>query len=207
MSFAQGIAGNLGDRFFRYFRFRGRSRRLLGGVVGGDGFEFPGDFPDMFFPKLLHLLFRDDVLFCQFFRPDAQHPWMLIYLFVYHGLGESRFVRLVVSVPPVADEVYEEMLFELGRVAEGQAYRLYAGDRVVRVYVDDRYFESLGEIACVKRASAVGGKRGVAELVVGDYVYRSAGAVAREGGEVKRFRVYPLSHERRVSVYLDRDYR
>src|SRR5699024_7619101 len=59
----------------------------------------------------------------------------------------------------------------------------------------------------VDRRTALGRRRGVADLVVHDDVHRAAGAVAPELGEVQRLGHNALAGERGISVHQQWQYR
>src|SRR3954453_24158920 len=72
-------------------------------------------------------------------------------------LGVRGLVLLVVAVPPVADEVDDDVVAEAATVCERQPDRGERGLGIVGVDVDDRDVEALGEVARVTgRAAALG---------------------------------------------------
>ncbi len=70
---------------------------------------------------------------------------------VHQGLRVGRLVALVVTVAAVADDVDHHVAVELVAVHHRESHRRQACLRVVRVHVDDRHVEPLGEIARVVR--------------------------------------------------------
>jgi len=83
-------------------------------------------------------------------------------------------------MPPVADHVDHHVAVELVAVHHGEPRGSERRLRVVRVDVDDRRVEPLGEIARVVGGAPFPRVGGEPELVVGDQVNRAARGVALE---------------------------
>src|SRR5687767_3238286 len=124
---------------------------------------------------------------------------------VQRRLGERRLVRLVVSVPAIADDVDEKILAESRPILDPESHDLDARGRVVGVDVDDRNLEAFREIARVVRRARVARIGSEADLIVHDDVQRAAGAESGESGKVERLRYYAFTGESRVSVHADRN--
>ncbi len=123
----------------------------------------------------------------------------------HERLGVGRLVLLVVAEAPVADEVDDHVVAELLPVGEREAH---GGDRrlgVVRVHVDDRDVEALGEVARVAGRAALVRVRREADLVVRDQVQGPTGRVSVQAREVQRLGDHSLAGERRVAVDQDRE--
>jgi hypothetical protein len=105
-----------------------------------------------------------------------------------------------VAVAPVADEVDDDVAAEAAPVRHRQPD---GGDRrlgIVRVDVDDRHVEALGEVARIAGRASLGGIGREPHLVVGDQVQRPAGRVAGERAQVERLGDDPLRGEGGVAV-------
>src|SRR5204862_8105174 len=74
---------------------------------------------------------------------------------------------------------------------------------IVRVHMDGRNFESLGEVAGIEGRPRVAGTGRESDLVVRDDVDRAADSVAGELGKIERLRDYSLAGEGGIAV--DRD--
>ena len=137
-------------------------------------------------------------------RPDLPHGRMLGNSLVEQRLREGRFVALVVTVAPIADEVDQEVALELVPVRPREARRLDAGLHIVGVDVNDGNLEAAGETARVRRAVGFLRRRGEAELIVGDDVDGAAGLVARQPRQIERLGHHALAGEGGVAVNQDR---
>ena len=105
------------------------------------------------------------------------------------------FVLLVVTEPPVSDEVDDDVVPELLAVREREPNRSNGRLGIVGVDVDDRHVEALCQIARVPRRSPFGRIRREPDLVVRDHVQRPAGRVAVERVEIERLRDHALTRE------------
>ncbi len=120
-------------------------------------------------------------------------------------LRVGGLVSLVVPVAPIAHQVDHDVAVEPGPVHPGQAGGGKAGLGIIRVDVDDRRVEALGEVAGVDRRACLGRLGGEADLVVGDQVQGAAGPIPGQAGHVERFGHHALGGEGRVAVDQDRD--
>ena len=120
-------------------------------------------------------------------------------------LRVGGLVGLVVTEAAVADEVDQDVAPEALAEGHRQAHRAAAGVDGIRVDVDDRDVEALGEIGRVARRARVVRVRREADLVVRDHVQRAADAVARQRLQVERLRHDALAGEGRVAVDRDRE--
>ena len=121
------------------------------------------------------------------------------------SLGHQRLrvrglVLFVVPVPPVADEVDDDVVAEPSPEREREPDRRDGRLGIVGVHVDDRCVESLGEVARVARGAPLLGPGREADLVVRDQVQRAPGRIPVEVQEVQRLGDDALSGERGVSV-------
>jgi hypothetical protein len=121
------------------------------------------------------------------------------------GLGEGRFVGLVVAVPAVAVHVDHDVAPELLAELEGEL-----GDHadvfgVVAVHVEDRGLDHLGDVGAVAAGARLLRGGGEADLVVDDDVDGAAGVVAGELGVVERLGHDALAGEGGVAVDEDGD--
>ena len=121
------------------------------------------------------------------------------------GLRVGRLVLLLVAEAPVADEVDDEVVAELGAVGERETDGAEGCVGVVRVDVDDRDVEALREVARVPRRPTLGRIGRETDLVVRDEVERAAGGVPLEALQVERLRDDALAGEGGVAVDEDRD--
>ena len=132
------------------------------------------------------------------------HRRMLGNRLVHQRLRERGLVALVVPVPPVADQVDQEVAPEARAIFPGKPRGFEAGGRVVGVDVDDRNLEAAGEAARVAGAVRLAGSGRETDLVVGDDVDRAVGVVAGEPREVQRLCDDALAWKCRVAVDQDR---
>ena len=122
----------------------------------------------------------------------------------HERLRVRRLVLLLVTEAPVADEVDDDVVAELLPVGEREPHGGIGRLGIVRVDVDDRDVEALGQVARVARRAALLRIGREADLVVRDDVERAAGRVAVQVREVERLRHDPLPGERGVAVDQDR---
>ncbi len=120
-------------------------------------------------------------------------------------LGICGLVLLVVAVPPVADEVDEDVVAEAAPIRKRKPDRGERSLGIVGVDVDDRDVEALCEVARVPCRAPELGVGGEPDLVVRDQMERAAGRVARERLEVERLGDAALAGERCVPVDEDRE--
>ena len=108
-------------------------------------------------------------------------------------------------MPPVADEVDEEVALEGLAVGDSKTGRFDTGLRVVGVDVDDRHLEAARQAAGVRGAERLARHRRKAELVVDDEMDGAAGVVAGQARQVERFGDDALAREGGVTVNQDRN--
>ena len=150
------------------------------------------------------LLGADDAFLDELRRVLLAHGRLRRDLRDHQRLGVGGLVLLVVAEAAVADQVDDDVVAELLPVGHRQPDRGDRRLRIVRVDVDDRDVEALGEVARVPRRAPFRGVGREADLVVGDQVQRAAGRVAVEVGQVERLRHDALAREGRVAVDQDR---
>ena len=124
---------------------------------------------------------------------------------VHDGLGHRRVVALVVAAASVAHHVDDDVLVEGVAVLEGQVRGADDGLGVVRVHMQDRDLQALGQVRRVAGGAALRRARREADLVVDDDVDRAAGLVALQLGEVQGLLDDTLADEGRIAVDKDRD--
>ena len=95
----------------------------------------------------------------------------------HQRLRVRSIVLLVVPEPPVPDQVDHEVVAEFLAVCVSQSNGRDRGLWIVRVDVDDRDVEALGEVARIPGRAALGRIGRVPDLVVRDQVQGAAGAV------------------------------
>jgi len=116
------------------------------------------------------------------------------------GLGEAGLVRLVVPVPPVAQQVDEDVGVELLAVVQGQLRRQHHRLDVVGVDVEHGRQRHLGHIGAVGAGTAVEIIGGEAELVVGHQVDGAARAVAVQQRHLDDLVDHALGGHGRIAV-------
>src|SRR5688572_2386224 len=102
---------------------------------------------------------------------------MCVDLAIHHRLGEARFVAFVMTVAAITDQVDHKILAEFLPIGESSARRLKTSERIIRVNMDDRHFESLRQIAGMQTAARFGICGGEAQLIVGDDVQTATGGI------------------------------
>ena len=105
----------------------------------------------------------------------------------------------------VAHHVDDDVLVEGVAVLESQVRAADDGLGVVRVHVQDRDLQALGQVGRVAGGAALRRAGREADLVVDDDVDRAAGLVALQLGEVEGLLDDALADEGRVAVDEDRD--
>ncbi len=123
----------------------------------------------------------------------------------HQRLRVRGLVLLVVAVPPIADEVDDDVVAEPPAEREREPDRRDRRLGIVGVDVDDRRVEALREVARIPRRPALLGLRREADLIVRDEVERAARRVAVEVREVERLGDHALSGERGIAVDEDRE--
>ena len=150
------------------------------------------------------LVLGDHAVLDQRLRVEVRDALVALDLRVHLRLRVRRLVGLVVAEAPVADQVDQHVVAELGAEGHRQPDRGDAGLDVVGVDVDDRDVEALGEVRCPGRRARVLEVGREADLVVLHEVQRAADLVAVEALEVQRLRDHALPGEGRVAVQHDR---
>ena len=125
--------------------------------------------------------------------------------FVKIGLGEERFVPLVVAVAAVANNVDNDVAPEFLAEGNGNAGCFRDGDRIVTVHVQDRGLHRLGNLGAVKRGTRILGQCGETDLIVHNEVHRPANLVTIELREVEALGNDSLTWESGVTMNEDRN--
>ena len=155
--------------------------------------------------ELVGLLGGHDSLVGEPPRELLPHGGMLCDLGNHQRLRVRSLVLLVVPEAAISHEVDDDVALEAAAEREREPDRRDRGFGIVRVDVDDRDVEALGEIARVTRRAALARIGGEADLVVGDHVQRAAGGITLERREVECLRDLALSGEGGVAVDEDRE--
>lgn len=122
---------------------------------------------------------------------------------VHPGLSERGLIRLVVTVFPVADDVDNDVLLELGPPVGGELTDEVDGLDVVSVDVEDGSVDGFGDVGAVRSGSRESRVGGESNLVVDDDVDGSSGSVVGERVHSHRLVDDSLSSEGGVSVKED----
>ncbi len=122
---------------------------------------------------------------------------------VHQRLGHRRVVALIVSAATVADEVDDDVVLEFLAVSNCELRHAHDGLGVIAIDVEDRCLNGLGNVGRVERRARVARQRRESDLVVGDDVDGSTGAVTAQLGHLQRLNHNALSRHRRVSVDED----
>jgi hypothetical protein len=154
--------------------------------------------------ELLGLLDRDVATADQPLGVDLADRPARVDDLVHLRLGERRVVGLVVAVPPVADEVDDDVAVEPLPVGEREPTDPDHGLGVVAVDVQDRRVDGLGDVGGVVRRPGRVRRGREADLVVDHDVDGAAGAVATQLRQVERLGHHALAGERRVAVHQQR---
>jgi len=118
-------------------------------------------------------------------REQLAHRRVLADLQIHERLRVRRLVRLVVTEAPVPDQVHHHVAVVHAAVVVRKGDRGDARLDVVRVDVDDRDVEALGEIRRIPCRPALLRVGCEPHLVVGDKVHRPAGGIPRQRLEVE----------------------
>ncbi len=94
-----------------------------------------------------------------------------------HGrLGCRRFVRLVMTMPAIADQVDHHVLVEQHAVFQRQSRRINDGFRIIAIDMNDRRFQHLGNFRAIRRRACILRiADGETDLVVADDMHGAAG--------------------------------
>jgi len=120
---------------------------------------------------------------------------------VHQRLGEGRLVGLVVPVPAIAEQIDDDVLFELLAVFRGDAGGLDDGLGIITVDVEDRRLDALCHIRGMGARPRGRRARRKAYLVVDDNMDRPAGAEAGELRQFERFGNETLAGEGRITMH------
>ena len=126
---------------------------------------------------------------------------MRLDLAVAQRLRDRRIVHFAVAVPPVADQVDHHGRLELVAVIERHLAHAHHRVWILRVHVENRDGQALGQIGGVTRRPAVLRSGRKADQVVHDNVNRAADRKALNARHVQHFGTNALARERRISVH------
>ena len=156
--------------------------------------------------ELVRKLRRDGATFDQLTCVEFTHGWMAGDNLIDPRLSKCRLVAFVVTVPPISDQIDQEVEPELVSIRPGQAGRFNARHGIIRVDVNDRDLESAREAACIARAVRLFRLGRESELVVGDEMNDPADLIALETGQVQRFGNDALTGECRIAMDQNRQH-
>ena len=137
-------------------------------------------------------------------RPDGR---VFLYGLGCQRLGVRRLVALVMAVPPVSDEIDDDVVVIFRSVRHGESHGRETCLRVVSVDMEDREAEPLGEVAGVPCRPAMDRQRRESNLIVEDDVDCTARGVPLQPAEIEGFRNHALSGEGCISVDENGNYR
>ena len=140
----------------------------------------------------------------QFSVVDFAGVWVGCDGLVQEGLGEARFVALVVAVLAVAEQVDEDVAAKKLPVLHGKAHGMHNRLYVVSVDVKHRSEHHLGHVGTVDRGAGVEVVRGESDLVVNDHVNGSARGIAVKALHLNHFIENSLARYGCVAVNLNR---
>ncbi len=121
-------------------------------------------------------------------------------LLVEERLGVRRFVRLVVTPPPIADDVDDDVVVKLLPVVEGHADRPQHRLRIVAVDVENGRFDALRHVGAEIGGARFFGAGGVADLIVHDDVHGPPGGISGKLAHVESLGHHALAGEGGVTV-------
>jgi hypothetical protein len=119
---------------------------------------------------------------------------------VHEGLGHRWVVAFVVTPASVPDQINQEVLAEGSAISDRQTHACDAGNRIIRVEVDDGHLKTLGQIAGVQGRAALVGCGRKAKLIVRDDVQGATRAVASQARQVQCFGDDPLARKGCVTM-------
>ena len=157
--------------------------------------------------RLLGLVERELAPLDQRLGEQLPHRAPLVDLGVHQRLRVAGVVALVVAVPPVADEIDDDVLVERLAVGVGEPGHPHAGLGVVAVHVEDRRLHDLGHVGGVEARAGGLGRGGEPDLVVDHDVDRAADPVALDVAHVERLGHDTLAGEGGVAVHEDGQHR
>ena len=100
--------------------------------------------------NLFGVILRQDFLVNQAPGVDIIDLRVLPYLFIHQWLCRRRLIRLTVTVPAVADHVYDYIFFKREPVFQRQVGDKNYCFRVITVYMEDRCLDHLGDIGAIQ---------------------------------------------------------
>ena len=151
--------------------------------------------------ELLLVLGTDIATLEQLLCVDRPHGLVRVDELVHAGLGEGGLVGLVVAVPPIADEVDDDVFVERASERIREMHHAHRGLGIVTVHMEDRRLHHLRDVGGVHTRAAEVGRGREPELIVHDHVYGAADFVAGYFGEVEGLRDDTLAGERGVTVH------
>ena len=123
------------------------------------------------------------------------------YFPVHDWLGGRRFIRLIVAVAPVANQIDDDVFLESLPVFQGQAGNKENRLRIVRIHMEYWCFDHLRDVAAViGRACIRRPAYRKAYLVVYDNMHSTAGAETRDLRHLERLRNDSLPRKCGVAV-------
>lgn len=119
---------------------------------------------------LLNILLGEGTTTDQKLGVPGQGSRLLLNGLVHPRLGETRLIGFVVTVSTVADDIDDDILFELGTVVGSKlAYKVHSLD-VVTIDMEDGGIDGLGDIGGVRSGTGETRIGGEPDLVVDNQV-------------------------------------
>ena len=195
-------AGSLGWRVGHPLVFHKGNNHVFGDLLGLVKVAL-----EHFFKLGLHLFDHSGMgraLGKQFSVVDFAGVWVGCDGLVQEGLGEARFVALVVAVLAVAEQVDEDVAAKKLPVLHGKAHGMH--NRLYVVSVDVKHWSEhhLCHVGTVDRGAGVEVVRGESDLVVNDHVNGSARGIAVKALHLNHFIENSLARYGCVAVNLNR---
>ncbi len=137
--------------FFRHGQTRPFAFQPVGlvGLKGPRGFKaFIQDFLDIV-ANFLATLGINDAHFLQALGIDFAGAGVILDLLVHQGLGEHRFIPLVMTMATIAPHVDNDVLFEFLPVFHRQTGHMDTGFWIVAIHMENRCIHSLCHVTAI----------------------------------------------------------
>ena len=149
-------------------------------------------------------LFRGDVATTdEGFGVEGTNTPLCLNEVIHQRLRHRGVITLVVTAPAVADQVNDDIGFELLAVPKGNFCDPENSLGVIAVHVENRCLDGLCHIGGIDRSPGVVGEGGEPDLVVDDHVHGSTGPIGTELGHLQGFQHDALTGHGRISVNED----
>jgi hypothetical protein len=151
--------------------------------------------------EILEIVCIDHSSFKQLLRVEVINGRMVLDGLVQQRLGEGRLILFVVAISPVADQVDEDVLFELLAVGNSDLHALVEDVRSISVDVDDRSIDCLGDLGAVEGRTALFESGSETDLVVVYDVNDASRTVVNEVLEPQGLPDHTLTSDGRISMH------